>query len=367
MGDMPGLQAVRVLIAEDDPVTAHLIEAQLQKRGYSVVGRVVSGRDAFSMAERLRPDVVIMDIEMSDLDGIEATRQIQEHCPTPVVILTSHEDDASIERASAAGAGAYLVKPPRGDEMERVITIAVARFKDMMELRERNQELDSFAHTVAHDLKNPLSVLISYGELIESECGSVPADELRSWARVIAEKGHETISIVNELLLLASLRRRDVVTQPLKMGEVVEVVLRRLANLIERHQAEIKVATDWPSALGYRPWVEEVWVNYLDNALKYGGSPPQVELGATTQADGKVRCWVHDNGDGLTAEQQARLFTPLTRLDNTRATGHGLGLSIVRRIVEKLGGCTGVESAGVPGEGCLFYFVLPNAGPSASK
>jgi two-component system sensor histidine kinase/response regulator len=72
-----------------------------------------------------------------------------------------------------------------------------------------------------------------------------------------------------------------------------------------------------------------------------------------------VRFWVRDNGPGLTPEQQARLFAPFTRLDRVRAQGHGLGLSIVRRIVEKLGGSVGVESSGVPGQGSVFYFTLP--------
>ncbi len=110
-------------------------------------------------------------------------------------------------------------------------------------------------------------------------------------------------------------------------------------------------------ALGYGPWVEEVWANYLSNAIQYGGRPPRVELGATEQADGMVRFWVRDNGPGLTPEEQARLFTPFTRLDQVRAKGHGLGLSIVRRIVEKLGGQVGVESE--VGRGSVFTFTLP--------
>jgi len=364
---MSAAQGVRVLIAEDDPVTAHMIRAQLEGRGYYVVDSATNGDDALVKAKSTRPDVIIMDVEMPGLDGIQAMHQVYRECPTPVVILTSHEDGESIERASAAGAGAYLVKPPRGDELERAIVIAMARFNDMVELRERNQDLDAFAHTVAHDLKSPLSVLINYGELIEAECGGMTPDEVRSWVRVIVEKGRETINIVNELLLLSSLRRREVVSQPLKMHEVVQSVLRRLRNQCEQHRAEISMASDWPCALGYRPWVEEVWVNYLDNALKYGGQPPRIEMGAAVQPDGMVRCWVRDNGNGLSAEEQARLFTPLTRLDGARATGHGLGLSIVRRIVDKLGGSVGVESAGVPGEGCLFYFVLPNAATASPK
>ncbi|MEA3341114.1 MAG: ATP-binding protein [Chloroflexota bacterium] len=107
----------------------------------------------------------------------------------------------------------------------------------------------------------------------------------------------------------------------------------------------------------------EAAANYISNAIKYGGRPgervlPRIELGFD-ELTKKVRFWVRDNGPGLTPEEQSRLFTPFTRLDQARAKGHGLGLSIVQRIVEKMDGQTGVESA--PGQGSVFFFTLPDA------
>ena len=109
--------------------------------------------------------------------------------------------------------------------------------------------------------------------------------------------------------------------------------------------------------LGYAPWVEEIWVNYLSNGLKYGGSPPYLELGAALQPDGFVKFWVTDNGNGIPLEDQARLFAEFVRLEVARVEGHGLGLSIVRRITDKLGGTVGMDSQ--LGEGSTFYFTLP--------
>ena len=117
----------------------------------------------------------------------------------------------------------------------------------------------------------------------------------------------------------------------------------------------------WPVALGHAPWVEEVWVNYLTNAAKYGG--PTVTLGAETTADGQARFWVHDDGPGLSPEAQAQLFVPFSRVGALSVDGHGLGLSIVRRIAERLGGTCGVESA--PGRGTRFWFALPLAPEAA--
>ena len=126
------------------------------------------------------------------------------------------------------------------------------------------------------------------------------------------------------------------------------------------------VPDSWPIVLGHRQWIEEVWVNYLSNALKHGGRPPRVELGSEPQFNGSVRCWVRDNGPGIASTDQARIFKRFARAGSTRVQGHGLGLSIVQRIVEKLGGEVGVESSQGPGEGCLFYFELPAAIGGAS-
>jgi len=168
------------------------------------------------------------------------------------------------------------------------------------------------------------------------------------------------------------------------MPDVIHEAQQRLLDQINQHQATLFIQneTPWPQALGYAPWIEEVWANYLSNALKYGGQPekglpPRVEIGwnwdqpkaqseiqpdasASHAQDGAlIRFWVRDNGQGLSEEAQARLFVPFTRLDQVRIQGHGLGLSIVQRIIERLGGQVGVES--VPGEGSTFYFVLPAA------
>jgi len=103
--------------------------------------------------------------------------------------------------------------------------------------------------------------------------------------------------------------------------------------------------------------VEEVWENYLSNALKYGGRPPRVEVGATVQSEGWIKFWVRDNGPGFSVQQRQRLFKPFSQLQKGDRRGHGLGLSIVKRIIDKLGGEVGVEHA--PVEGSSFYFVLP--------
>jgi len=228
------------------------------------------------------------------------------------------------------------------------------------ELGARNAELDAFAHTVAHDLKNPVSSVVGYADVLRRNYASLPTEVQIEFLDVITRNSRKMASIIDELLLLSSVRgMRKVEIHPLDMGRIVAEARGRLLHLIEEHAAEIQLPASWPVAMGYSPWVEAVWANYINNALKYGGNPPRVQLGSTVHADGWIRFWVRDNGDGLSGEEQARLFTPFERLHEVHAQGHGLGLSIVQRIVKRLGGNVGVESPGVPGEGCEFYFTLP--------
>ena len=136
----------RVLIAEDDYFVSGKIEESLEQAGYEVAGTAVDGNEAVRMTQEIRPDVVLMDIRMPHKDGLEATREIQEKCPTPVVALSSFEDTELVNKASEAGVAAYLVKPAESTEIDRAISVAMARFDDLMESRRlykalRNSEM----------------------------------------------------------------------------------------------------------------------------------------------------------------------------------------------------------------------------------
>jgi PAS domain S-box-containing protein len=228
--------------------------------------------------------------------------------------------------------------------------------------REREQlivELDAFAHTVAHDLKNPASVAAGYAELLEDQIDQLSTERIHLFTRMIVRNSLRMNRIIDALLLLSSVRTTDNIDiQPLEMAGIVRETQDRLANVFKESNAEITLPEHWPDALGYGPWVEEIWANYLSNAAKYGGDPPRIELGAELTANGAVRFWVKDNGRGLTPDECVKLFTPFTRLQHVEVEGHGLGLSIVQRITEKLGGAVGVESA--LGHGSTFWFELPS-------
>jgi two-component system sensor histidine kinase/response regulator len=225
-------------------------------------------------------------------------------------------------------------------------------------LQSRNDELETYAQTVSHDLKNPLAIIIAYCDTIRF-VGDLTSKELQELLQQITSTSYEMNAIIDNLLLLSEVRKVDKLTGSLEMAMVMANVQKRLSKMIKEYDGHITFPRAWPAALGYAPWIEEVWVNYISNALKYGGQSPWVKLGAETQPDGMVRFWIRDNGPGLTPESQARLFSPFTQLGKVHKSGHGLGLSIVRQIVEKQGGQVGVESQS--GKGCLFFFTLPSS------
>lgn len=363
------MHKAKILVVEDEKVVALDIQRQLQDLGYAVPATVSSGKEAIQKAEATRPDLVLMDIKLEGaMDGIEAAQEIHDRFDIPVVYLTAYADDATLQRAKITEPFGYILKPFGERELHVAIEIALYRHRTeqkmqryVAQLEGRNRELDAFAHTVAHDLKNPLALIVGFAEVLQAQYETMSAGEIRRSARTISRKGHKMTNIVDELLLLAALRNQDVTLEPLDMAPIVEEAVERLSHLIERNEVAIILPDTWPMALGYGPWVEEVWVNYLSNAIQHGGSPPRVELDADVRQLGdsshaRVRFWVRDNGPGLTEEEQERLFRPFRQLKQVGTQGHGLGLSIVQRIVKKLNGDVGVESE--VGRGSAFYFTL---------
>lgn len=244
----------------------------------------------------------------------------------------------------------------------RLLSAQVAQSLDNARMYEERtalvQELEAFAHTVAHDLKSPLATIIGYSELVLEE----PTDDsVPRFVGNINRLGQSAVNTIEALLTLSSIERQsDIEMKLLDMPTIIDNALLRMSTLIEDSDAEIILPERWLPTRGYAPWVEEIWANYINNAVKYGGAPPRVALGSDLLPDGEVRCWVSDNGKGISMEEQAKLFRPFTRLSQLDSVkGHGLGLSIVQRIAERLNGRVGVESA--VGEGSTFYFTLPAA------
>ncbi|MFV9503695.1 MAG: response regulator [Oscillochloridaceae bacterium umkhey_bin13] len=347
-----------ILVVDDHPANLSLLFHALRQVGYTV--RVAnSGELALTSVRRIQPDLILLDVMMPGLDGFATCRQLKDDPATsavPVIFLTARTTVGDEVQGLRAGAVDYLTKPVQ-------IEVALARIQTHLTLRrlqqaleQQNRDLDAYARSVAHDLKNPITAMVGAAQMItmfHKREDWQPIDEM---AQMIIRSGKAITITINELLAMAGVREGQVTVQPLAMDTIVTAACERLSHLISEYQAIIHRPETWPVACGHGPWIELVWSNYLSNGLKYGGRPPVLTLGATPQDDGMVRFWVHDNGPGLSEAEREQLFREWQRLHQGSEEGHGLGLALVQRIVERLGGTVGIDEAD---PGSTFYFTLP--------
>jgi AmiR/NasT family two-component response regulator len=128
------LERIRIIIADDESIIRMDLREMLSNLGYLIVGEVGDGRSAVNLARELRPDLVIMDIKMPDMDGIEAAKVLTGEEIAPVLLLTAYSQQDLVERAKEAGVVGYLVKPFREPDLSPAIEVALARFAEFRAL-----------------------------------------------------------------------------------------------------------------------------------------------------------------------------------------------------------------------------------------
>jgi two-component system, response regulator PdtaR len=141
------MERTRVIIADDEALIRMDLREMLTNLGYLVVGEVADGRSAVNQARELRPDVVVMDIKMPDMDGIEAAQVLTEERIAPTVLLSAYGQRELVDRAREAGVVAYLVKPYREEELAPAIEVALARFREFQTLQKQVDDLQAALET----------------------------------------------------------------------------------------------------------------------------------------------------------------------------------------------------------------------------
>ncbi len=367
----PSEPRATLLIVDDKPQNLRLMSDFLAEHGFDLM-LTRSGAQALEKVRLATPDLVLLDVRMPDMDGFEVCRRLKADPRTasvPVIFMTAVDDTAHKVEGFGLGAVDYITKPLQREELLARIRhhLQLHRLQEELsskgeDLALKNAELEAYGHTIAHSLKTPLAAANRFLDILYKFKADNLSEEQRHLLQQACGALEMTGEVVDALLLLSTVAQQSVEAQPLDTGRLVGQALNQLADLQARTKASVQLPKAWPPALGYGPWVGEVWLNLLSNALKYGGTPPRLELGGAR--DGQhVQFWVRDNGQPLSEEERTRVFIPFTRLHQERAAGHGLGLATVQRIVSKLGGTVWVNAA--PGGGNEFCFTLP-AAPSST-
>ncbi len=225
------------------------------------------------------------------------------------------------------------------------------------ELEAKNAELERFTYTVSHDLKSPLVTIKGFLGLLEKDALAGDHDRMRSDIERIKNAAATMNRLLDELLELSRVGRQINPPEDVALGEMARLAVELLAGEIEERGVEVEIAPDLPVVAGDRVRLLEVFQNLLANAVKFMGSQsePRVEVGVR-RADGQETIFIHDNGSGIDPRYQEKIFGLFERLDG-QVEGTGIGLALVKRIVELHGGRIWVESPGM-GYGSTFCFTL---------
>ncbi|RKZ40888.1 MAG: hybrid sensor histidine kinase/response regulator [Candidatus Parabeggiatoa sp. nov. 3] len=399
-----------ILIIEDDKINLETLLQYLQNQQDLSLNLLAatSGEEGIQITEQVHPDLILLDVVMPlGIGGFEVCRILKANNAThdiPIIFMTALTETNNKVKGFRLGGADYITKPVQYEELlarvnthllihkqQEELKTEISRRENLEAAREKTHlllqqaiksqannspelkryqtelkhcqtKLETFVHTVANDLKQPLDSLLTLCSSLEQNSSTTMPLLLHAESIQTLQKmrtmGEQAGNVMNFMLFLGELFQ----DKPAKFAlfdtdEIVTTVIeKRLASMIQQYQAKIKLAEIWPSVPGVRLWLEEIWINYISNALKYGGKPPHLELGAAPFPPDFVRFWVRDNGEGITSVEQERLFKPFD-LQQLQVKEDGLGLSMVQHLVEKLGGSVGVEST--KGKGSLFYFILP--------
>ena len=228
------------------------------------------------------------------------------------------------------------------------------------ELTATNKQLEAFVYSIAHDLRAPLRAMQGFSAMLVEEAGAALSETGKGYADRIDKSAQFMDALLSDLLAISRISQQLVKLTSLNLETVVESVLSRLQEDIQEKNARVESAGPWPVVLAHAPTLTQILLNLTSNAVKFvaPGVPPRVRLRAEEQPD-FIRVWVEDNGVGLAPDHQDQIFHLFTRLHGEKYPGTGIGLAIVQKGVERLGGRVGVESA--PGQGSRFWFELRKA------
>lgn len=234
-----------------------------------------------------------------------------------------------------------------------------------LQLQETNQELEAFTYSVSHDLRAPLRTMQGFASALLEDCGDQLDEYCKIYIHSIIEDAVQMNGLINDLLAYSRLTRLQVLLQPVLLDEVVHEALKQLTVQIQEKNTQICIEGELPKVIAHRSTLVQVVTNLISNAVKFVEAEiqPQIDIFTTVERQNNqdwIRLWIVDNGIGIAPEHQERVFRVFERLHgNESYPGTGIGLAIVHKGLERMGGQVGMESQ--LGRGSRFWIALPSA------
>ncbi len=244
-------------------------------------------------------------------------------------------------------------------DLEAVIGLRTA------ELRLSNTQLETFVYSIAHDLRAPLRTMQGFSQLLVQNHAPSLNQQGRDYANFINSAAQTMDNLLADLLEFSQISQQKMELASVPANSVVQAAIALCQQEILKTGARVEVIPPWPTVLAHSTTLRQVLVNLISNALKFVSSKtPHVRLWCEDLPSGIVRIWVEDNGIGILPEVQERIFLVFQRLHTTQYPGTGIGLAIVQKGMERMGGRVGLVSS--PGNGSKFWLELAKA-PAAER
>jgi two-component system sensor histidine kinase/response regulator len=363
----------KILIVDDIEDNCLLIEDHLRHQLKCEFREASSGKAALKILKNWHPDCILMDIMMPEMDGIEATKRLKampECHDIPVLMVTAKQEIDSFEDAFDAGAMDYIYKPLDRTTLVARVKSALRAKEDLDRIKELNQqllqkkqELSSFSHTVSHDLKSPIVGAASLYDLflyrIKHEYPQLIEDEsLKDILERIPQTFLKMLDFINTQLDYAEAGQVIGELEAVSMTKLINTVIENFDYAEREGMVSFVKLPEMPQVRCDPIRMLKVWQNLIANSIKYRGSknPVKIEFGGE-ESEGSFKYWIRDNGPGILAEHQGKVFETNARL-NYDVEGYGFGLATVKKIIAAHGGKIWIDPDVT--DGACFVCELPN-------
>nr|WP_290666259.1 ATP-binding protein [Ardenticatena sp.] len=388
----------RILYVEDNPANKMLVRRVLEAQGYEVI-EADDGLSGIRKAQEVRPDLILMDINLPGMDGYEAAtkiKSIEALRHVPIVALTANVMQGDRERSLAAGCDGYLPKPIDIDQLieqveaflagkreevsadERAIYLeehtrrlvdkleakVVELEKANAELRELDRLKSEFVSTVSHELRTPLNIIIGHAELLHDELFGELNEHQKRYVGNILRSARHLLDLVEDILDLSKIEsgRMDLRLEPFDVREAISEVCVLLEDMAKSKGVELRINLhpDLQRIVADRLRFKQIIYNLVSNGIKFTPEGGYVEVRGRQLPNGWYQFEVEDTGIGIPKEHFDTIFERFRQLDSSASRaweGTGLGLTLTREFVRLHGGKIEVDST--VGQGTTFTVLLP--------
>jgi signal transduction histidine kinase len=372
-----------ILIVDDTPTNLDILSEALSDAGYDVA-IATSGERALQQLQRRSPDLILLDVMMPGIDGFETCQRLKANPITsdiPVIFMTALADETNKIKGFEYGAIDYITKPFQEREilarvsthlqlrlltqnLEQQVLSQTASLRAAKEAAETaNLVKSAFLSTMSHELRTPLNAILGMAEILAEEVYGAINQQQRRSVQTIQHSGEHLLALINDILDLATLEAKQVLLNltPVSIAVLCQSSLDSIAQPASQKSLdlELKIEPHIPDLLLDNQRIRQVLTNLLNNAIKFTPQGGKITLEVFQNSLG-IQIVVTDTGIGIDPAKIEQLFQPFLQLDsalNRKYEGTGVGLAVVKQIVELHGGKVGVSSE--VNRGSRFTIDLP--------